>query len=375
MTDPKFDPRRRCMPLAAWPARDREAWTAAIDDRNILSGRGPAAHWRPETRRSVISAYGRFLTFLERSGWLDREAGPDARLTPDRLRAYLTELTETIAPVTVSSRITGLAEAFRVMAPGTTYPYLDLARRRLKARARTVRNKRARIVPTQRLADLGLELIDRAETGAFDREVWRACTYRDGVTILLLACRPIRRSNLAAMVLDKHLIKTGDTYRISFDGEMTKNHRPYERPLDAALTPFIDRYLDHYRPILLGSSESNHVWISWRGIPMSDDCLYGRIVEHTRTAFGHAVSPHLFRDSAMTTLGEQDPENVWLGMALLHHTDPRIAEKHYDHALAALAVQEFQEAIRQQRRRMGRQRTKHRPGEASRRPNRFTKQG
>ncbi len=350
------------MRLSEWPALDRTAWVTAVADGDILSGRGPAAHWRPETRRSVISAYGRFLTFLERNGWLDRAAGPDARLNPDRLRAYLAELSETIAPVTISSRIIGLAEALRVMLPGAVYPYLNLARRRLKARARPTRNKRARIAPVQELVDLGFALIDRAETGAFDRDVWRACTYRDGVTILLLACRPIRRANLAAMELGKHLVKTGDGYRIAFDGSETKNHRPYERPLDAKLTPFIDRYLDHYRPILLGPSASNHVWISWRHVPMSDCNLYGKIVGHTKEALGHAVCPHLFRDSAITTLGEQEPEHVWLGMSLLHHTDPRITEKHYNHALASHAVLDFQEAVRQQRRKITRQRRGRRPG-------------
>jgi integrase len=372
MTDPKTDPRRRCMPLSEWPALDQNAWAAAIEDDDILSGTGTAAHWRPETRRSVISAYGRYLTFLERSGWLDRTAGPDARLTPDRLRTYIAELAETIVPVTISSRITGLAEALRVMAFGTKYPYLNLARRRLKARARPTRNKRARVVPTQQLVDLGLDLIEQAETGAFDREIWRACTYRDGITILLLACRPIRRSNLAAMELGKHLFKSDDSYRIAFDGSETKNHRQYERPLDAALTPFIDRYLDCYRPILLGSATSSHMWISWRGIPLSECSLYGRIVEHTQAAFGHSVNPHLFRDSAMTTLGEQDPEHVWLGMSLLHHTDPRMTEKHYNHALASHAVQDYQEAVRQQRRRIVRRRRRRRRGHE---PDRLGMQG
>lgn len=375
MTDPKSEPRRRCMRLPEWPALDQRAWAAAIEDGDILSGKGSAAHWRPETRRTVISAYGRYLTFLERSGLLDRSAGPESRLTPDRLRAYLAELAETIAPVTIFSRITGLAEALRVILPGTTYPYLNLARRRLKVRARPTRNKRARIVSTHKLVGLGLALIERAETAVFDREIWRACAYRDGVTILLLACRPIRRSNLAAMELGEHLFRSGDQYRIAIDGSATKNHRPYEQPIDAELTPFIDRYLEHYRPILLGSAMSNHAWISWRGIPMSECSLYGRIVEHTTEAFGYAVSPHLFRDSAMTTLGEQKPEHVWLGMSLLHHTDPRIAERHYNHALASHAVQDFQEAMKHQRRRMTQKRKRSRPGHEPQRPDRLRKQG
>ena len=108
----------------------------------LLDGQGPAAHWRPKTQKTVLASYGRFLTFLKRNAWLDRKVGPEVRLTPDWLRAYIAELAETVAPVTLSGRITNLAEALRVMAPGTEYPYLNRARRRLKIRARPIRNVR-----------------------------------------------------------------------------------------------------------------------------------------------------------------------------------------------------------------------------------------
>ncbi len=352
MTDPKSDPRRRCLPLAEWPLADQEAWYAAIRDGGLLDDRGLALHWRPETRRSVIAAYGRYLTFLDRTGALDRSAGPDARLTPDRLRAYISELGTQVASVTQAGRIRDLAEALRVMTPGASYPYLVMARRRLKARARPTRNKRSRVVPTNRLVDLGLDLMERAETQPFKREVWRACTYRDGLTILLLALRPIRRSNLAAMKLNQHLFKIGEAYQLAFDGTITKNHRPYDRPLDPRLTPYIERYLDHYRPALVGAGESGYVWISWRGIPMSECSLYGKIVQHTKAAFGHSHSPHLFRDSDMTTLAELNPEHVWLGMSLFHHSDPRPSEEHYNHALDRTAVERFQDTIHKERRRI-----------------------
>jgi len=338
------------MPLAEWPALDRGAWAAVVEDAGMLDDPGLAAHWRPETRRSVIRAYGRYLTFLDRNDWLDREAGPPARLTPDRLRAYVAELSDQVAPVTLSGRITGLAEALRVMAPGTTYPYLNLARRRLKARARPSRKKQLRLVSTESLISLGFNLMARAETEAFPRELWQACTYRDGLIIVILALRPIRRSNLAAMRLGVNLIGAGDAYRLAFGPESTKNHRSYARLLDPRLTPYIQRYLTHYRPLLLGAWESDHVWISWRSKPMVECSLYGNIMRHTKAAFGCALSPHLFRDAAMTSLAEQNPEHVWLGMSLLHHADPRIAERHYNQALDATAVGRYQSVIRNDRR-------------------------
>ena len=41
----------------------------------------------------------------------------------------------------------------------------------------------------------------------------------------------------------------------------TKNHRRYEQPLPPALTAFIDRYLEVYRPRLLGGSDDDRLWI------------------------------------------------------------------------------------------------------------------
>ena len=363
MIDPKNDPRRRCMPLAEWPDRDREAWASAVRQGHILDGQGPAAHWRPKTQKTVLASYGRFLTFLERQEWLDRTLGPDTRLTPDRLRAYIAELAETVASVTLSGRITNLAEALRVMTPGTEFLYLNRARRRLKVRARPVRNKRSRIVPIRSLLRLGVNLIERAETGTFARELWRACLYRDGVMILILSSRQIRRDNLAGMRLEKELTKFDGAYALALSENDTKNHRPYERSINSELTPFIDRYLEHYRPILLGSSISDRVWISWRGVAMSGCSIYGKVCEHTERAFGRSISPHLFRDCAMTSLADENPEHVWLGMSLLHHADPRIAEKHYNQALESDAVRQYQGFITKSRRKMAMQRvqgTRHR---------------
>jgi len=249
------------------------------------------------------------------------------------------------------------------MTPGTEFLYLNRARRRLKVRARPVRNKRSRIVPIQRLLQLGLSLIEGAEKGTFARELWRACQYRDGVMILILSCRPIRRDNLAQMRLRKELTKFDGAYALALSETQTKNHRPYERLINSELTPFIDRYLEHYRPILLGSSVSDRVWISWRGLGMSDCSIYGKVCEHTERAFGHPISPHLFRDCAMTSLADESPEHVWLGMSLLHHADPRIAEKHYNQALESDAIRQYQSFITKSRRKMTLQRsrgTKHR---------------
>ena len=246
------------------------------------------------------------------------------------------------------------------MAPAADFPYLRRARARLKARARPSRNKRAQIVPVRDLFDLGLALMREAEEGDIPRVLWRASRYRDGLMIMLLACRPIRRETLAAMRIGVHLVRRGDAYQIALAGSETKNHRRYDRPLHPALTRHIDRYLEHYRPQLLGDRDDDHLWISWRSRPMSAADAYGRIITRTRTIFGVGVPPQRFRTCAMTSLGEEAPELVWLAPSLLHHADHRIAEKHYDLARDAQAVAEWQKHVAVLRR-AARQRPAPRP--------------
>ena len=65
---------------------------------------------------------------------------------------------------------------------------------------------------------------------------------------------------------------------------------------------------------------------------MPDAVVYHAIVSRTQEAFGTAIPPHRFRDSAATSMGETDPELVWLAPMLLHHADRRIAPAHYDQA-------------------------------------------
>jgi integrase len=337
------------MPLLEWPPLDRAAWDAAQLGGGLLDEHGLAAEWRPLTKRSVVSAYGRYLTFVEMNGWLDRNAGPAERINLEWVRDYVAMLTDQVAPATVAGRIRGLAEAIRVMVPGVKVPYLNRARQRLKQRAVPSRNKRARIVPIQKLFQLGLKLIKDAETGKFSRAVWRASTYRDGLILLLLSCRPLRAANLAGLLLGEHLTKRGDVYHLALSDDETKGKHHYDTALHPLITRFIDRYLEHYRPILLEGLLDDGVWISWGPRRMNYRVLYGITVTRTTRAFGRSINPHLFRDCAVTSLGEENPSLVWVGMQLLGHRDPRTTEKHYDQALSTHAVRQYQDSVRAMR--------------------------
>jgi len=352
------DPRRRCMPFGEWPAGDQAMWGCAIRSAGPLDNPGLAAHWSEKTRNTTISAYGRYLTFLALNGWLVADARIQDRVPFSWLKAYIDEIMAQVELTTVAGRIRGLAEALRVMAPGVEFPDVKRARYRLKAMARPSRDKRSKIVSSERLVQLGLKLINEAETGTFHREAGRACTYRDGLIILLLACRPLRRANFAIMQIGEHLTKISDAYQLAYDETETKGQRHYSSVVSREITPFVDRYLDRYRPVLLKDRKSDQVWIAMGGGELAEGSLYHIVTKRTKDEFGWSLSPHLFRDCAVTSLGAENPELVWVGMSLLHHTDPRTTEKHYDQALSEKAVRDYQKVVQQKRRDLTRRRSK-----------------
>ncbi|NQW08464.1 MAG: hypothetical protein HQ481_01085 [Alphaproteobacteria bacterium] len=354
MTRPRDDPARRCLPVDNWPARERRAWDRALTPApDVLSADGAAAHWRSTTRRSIENAYGRWLNFLDLQDDLDPDEDAGERATEDRLRVYIAELSGQVASTTVAGRIRDLSVALSVLAPDHDLTSLLRARQRLKVRARPERDKRALLVGPAELLALAGDLIRRAEDtaeeradGRADRRLgWRACDFRDAVILLVLVFRPLRRGNLSDLVLGHTVLEGPDVFRIALDATVTKNRRAYAADLPAFLTPFIRRYIDAYRPILLRHRKCDHLWISAHGLPLDDASLYGKIVQHTRAAFGKPLSPHLFRDAAATFLGEENPELVRLATTLLHHADGRTIEAHYNHARANHAVREYQDSV------------------------------
>jgi len=126
----------------------------------------------------------------------------------------------------------------------------DGAYRRLSAQARPIRDKRSKVVHPRRLLDLAFRMMADAETGVMP-ETSRACRYRDGLILALLASRALRRRNLSTIRIGHHLVRDERGYVLLFDGEETKNHQPLEVRLPSSLTSHVERYLERHRPTLL----------------------------------------------------------------------------------------------------------------------------
>jgi site-specific recombinase XerD len=121
------------------------------------------------------------------------------------------------------------------------------------------------------------------------------------------------------------------------------------RGLNKLLIPFIDRYFDKYRPLLLRpDSPQSALWLSSRhGTRLTEKYIAHLIRATTLSTVGVKVTPHLFRTSAASAAALHCGENPYLGSAVLHHTDPRVTNDHYNRATSLSAAESFRQIVRQ----------------------------
>jgi integrase len=287
------------------------------------------------------------LGFLKRHGWLNRDAAAAAQVTPERVEAYVSELTARVRSVTTYNCIHMLRRAAELLAPSVNFAWLAEIEKDL-ALVMEPRSKFDRLVFTEKLIEAGLTLITEARDFA-KSDLSRARGIRNGLMIALLADRPIRRKNFAALEIGTTFRQIGKRWWISLPAAATKSRRPDERPVAVWLNPYINLYLNESRPFLLyGRSDTNALWISsTTGRPMTLRKLGALISEVTLETVGVALSPHLFRTSAASVAAVDSRKMPHLASALLGHTDPRVTEEHYNRASSIEAAEIYAAMIRQ----------------------------
>jgi integrase/recombinase XerD len=362
--DPKKDPARCCLPVECWPDLDRRAWDAALRTGDVLELGGAGADWAPHSRRKIAKGYGRWLTWLQTRGLLDPRVDPSERVTAERVRDYVVELRALNAPYTVLARVQEIYQAIRAMTPERDWAWLNRIEARVRHGAVSVRDKRSRVVPSEELLAFGIEIMNTSDRAGGISRLKRAARYRNGLMIALLSARPLRRRNFARIEIGRHLVRQSDGYWLRFDSNETKIGKPIEAPFPDALLPQLERYLLGYRPFLLHRDRCREgrchpsgdpaLWISVSGSAMTEIGIYFCISQLTRTRFGHVISPHLFRDSAATSIVIEDPEHVHVIRSILGHTTLRTSERHYIHAQSLEASRRYQRRILELRRKLPR---------------------
>jgi len=342
-----------------WPAQDQTAWREMVQTGDPLDESGPAAHWRPATEEKRRKSYGRWLDFLDRSNCLDAPAMPADRITRANVGAYLENL-KGLAPFTIAGYAVDLVVVMRLMAPDRDWGWLHHLVKRLYVRADHERTSK-RVLSSTLIYDAALELIEDAVPPVVLEPLRYAVQIRDGLTIALLAARPIRLKNLAMIEIGRHLVEVDNDYHLVFTANETKTHRHLEFAVPEDLIAPMRRYLEHDRIFLLGERQSRRLWINQYGVAMNETALYRRIVKVTEQLFGERINPHRFRDAAATSIAIEDPGHVRMAAAILGHSSLATTEAYYNQAKAIEAGRLHQQNIVALRKRFDQNRKTGRP--------------
>jgi len=334
----------RAFPPCDWPTAEREVWKQACVAAQRLRPGGVAARMKSSTRTSLVRAYGYLLEFCHRNGLLDQDAEAGAHVTLEIIDAFVNELHGRVGSVTRASYIGKIRRIAQILAPGRDLVWLGELEADLRYDARP-RPKYHRIVSSERLLVLGLELISRGETSKHLTALGRARLVRDGLMIALLALCPIRLRNLAELSVGRQLRRIGETWWIVLAADETKSGRPDERPVPDILSGFIDRWLEHWRTVFLKPGDA--FWPSTKGGPLAYTYVGHIITETTRKELGVPVNPHLFRDCAVYTVAINAGDRMGIASGLLQHTNQRTVEKHYNKGASFGAVRRYQQILDQ----------------------------
>lgn len=338
---------RHAVPSEDWPQADQALWRSVIAEGDILDGCGPGANWAPTTKNNTRKAYGYWLHWLGTKGLLSKTVHhPLDHITPELIKSYIEDMEDNAAPLTRFVYILDLLRFAQVVSPDRNWDWLKRIKNRLWARSRSSRDKTSKIRNSSDLFELGLDLMNEASGIKCRYNPLQAeVQYRDGLLIALLAARPIRLKNLTAITIGKHLVRINNYYWLVFEAEEVKNRRHIEVPFPEVLTAYIDEYLNDHRPRLLQGNESDRFWISRFGGDLTCNSIRRQIKLHTQRAFGKAITPHLFRDCAATSIAIHDPEHVWITANILGHNTLATAQKYYDQSRMLEAGRHYQSTI------------------------------
>jgi len=336
----------RSLPIELWPEADRTAWISACQPSQRLKRGGAASHMKAITRDDLARRYGYFLDCMDRRGLLDLDKAAGAHVAPKDVGAYVAELASRVGSVTAHGSIYKLRRACELIDPARDLSWLVEIEKDLAMQVRP-RSKTNRWVLTEVLVEAGLTLISEAENSRKMSKLAQARQIRNGLMVAMLAMHSVRLKNFAALEIGRNFVEIKDSWWIVLSASETKEDRPDERRIDDLLKPALDCYLKKYRPLLAGADHPTvALWLSSNdGAPMSYAGVERVLTETTRSTVGVAVSPHLFRTAIASSAAIHGGGNPHLASALLHHTDQRVTEAHYNRASSLSAAKSFQEII------------------------------
>jgi integrase/recombinase XerD len=340
------------LPVCEWPEVDREAFRAAYEPGDVFDETaGPGAHLSEGTRKMIEVSYRRWLGFLKANYPDDLSMRPAERIKPERVRGFIEHISAESKPTTVALVAHLLNAAAKLIAPTTDWAWLGAIESRLGYRA-WPEDRFDRLVPPLQTLNFGIELMDAALKLANRPHKQREIQYRDGLLLALESLWLIRRRSLAALTVSGHFEFDDAGVNILLHPADTKAKRAESYRVPEELVPYVMRYLQKIRPLLLGRRAHDGFWVSYRGSSLVPGRLYDICRARTKAKFGKAMGLHDFRRSASTFLAMEFPEKIGLIPGVLQHASPEVNERHYNLARSTKAGQRFAAHLAKERERL-----------------------
>lgn len=333
-----------------WPATDREAWGALFVPGRLFEDEGLCVNWSAGTRRLRQQAYGQWLSFLLRNEACALALPLVARLTQPRVEAYITESRSRLASVSVYNLIHGLLIIAGAFSPGADWTWLQRVDTRLRHGLGSGDLKPAPALSAAQVFRWSLRRMAEVDTDPALGACKRAIGFRQALMIGALISCPVRRRAFLAMTVTNHIVEIEDRFQLHFSADDMKDAKPHRFWLPRQLFEPMQLYLDVYRPLLLGNKQSDGLWISQYGTPLTADGYARELPKITDRNLGVELRPHAFRHIAATAIAETDPEHVGIIRDVLGHASLDMAEKHYNRATANSACNKLQSVFRDIRR-------------------------
>ena len=318
------------LPYREWPEADQRLWLRAVESDDPF-GEASGVRLARATLDCYLFGWRRFLGFLAIEEPSALDAAPHERLALERIRRFAAHLAETNTLHSTAAQVNALYKAARIMMPDCDWTWLKAIKARLNATTPT-RGATGPVITSVQLLELGQKLMDESEPKTAGRiRIADAVRFRDGLMIALLAFIPLRRRNLAALEIGRHLVKEGNGWFIIIPPEETKTSATIEFAVTEFLRPYLATYLDTIRPRMLRRA-SDALWVSPKGGALSYSAVWGIITRHTAGRLGIHCAPHDVRDAAATTWAIAAPDRIGVSRDLLAHCDLRTTTRHYNRA-------------------------------------------
>ena len=330
-----------------WPEADQKAWlrgiapiTESVPSDDLLAAvhariaavkskteseeprfkSKPARHpskWSKSTESSAKRGWSYWLF------WCASTGRPASEVTADALDAYVEDIYQRGCMTnSIRKYVFELQLALRVLRPEDKMPWLTKLCMTLDFVAAPA-DKFDRLIPLTDVVEMAATLM--AEARSTGRSVHQAVKFRDGLILMLLAWRPKRRRNISEIRIGTELLFDENASASKLVFVRTKNGSSSSNPFPKPLVAIMREYLDYWRPIL-NPFESDALWLSEHGNPVSGESLAGMIFRRSGKYLGRKFGPHFIRTLYATSLGAEDPELFRSISIALDHRDQKTVE-------------------------------------------------